>query len=121
MKAAVYRRTGSPDVLSYEEVPDPSPGSTEILIEVEAISIEGGDTLNRLGGQLRTVPHVVGYQCAGTVLSVGEQVKNFVVGQRAVTVGIDGSHAELRATPESFAWGIPGGLSTDEAACVPVP
>ena len=121
MKAAVYYETGSPDVFRYEDVPEPSVGTHDVLVKVEAISIEGGDTLNRLGGELRTVPHVVGYQCAGTVLAVGEQVKNFVVGQRAVTVGIDGSHAELRAAPESFAWGIPDGLSTDEAACVPVP
>jgi NADPH:quinone reductase len=120
VKAAVYRRTGSPDVFSYEEVPDPFVGVNEILIEVEAISIEGGDTLNRLGGELRTVPHVVGYQCAGTVVAVGEQVQQFVVGQRAVTVGMDGSHAALRAAHEGFAWGIPDGLSTDEAACVPV-
>jgi NADPH2:quinone reductase len=121
VKAAVYRRTGTPDVFSYEEVPDPSVGRTEILVKVEAISIEGGDTLNRLGGELRTVPHVVGYQCAGTVLAVGDAVQHFVVGQRAVTVGMDGSHAELRSVPESFAWGIPDGLSTDEAASVPVP
>jgi NADPH2:quinone reductase len=38
-----------------------------------------------------------------------------------VTVGLDGSHAELRAVPEGFAWSIPEGLSTEEAACVPVP
>jgi len=121
MKAAVYYETGSPDVFRYEDVPEPAVGGDEVLVRVEAVSVEGGDTLNRLGGAMRTVPHVVGYQCAGTVLAVGGQVKNFVVGQRAVTVGIDGSHAELRAVPEPFAWGIPDGLSTDEAACVPVP
>src|ERR1700722_11600689 len=121
MKAAVYHRTGSPDVFRYEDVPDPSVGDSEILVKVEAISIEGGDTLSRQGGEMRTVPHVVGYQCAGTVVAVGGAVQRFVVGQRAVTVGIDGSHAELRAVPESFAWAIPDGLSTDEAACVPVP
>ena len=43
------------------------------------------------------------------------------MGDRVVTVGLDGSHAELRAVPEAFAWKIPDGLGTDEAACVPVP
>jgi NADPH2:quinone reductase len=43
------------------------------------------------------------------------------VGDRAVTVGVDGSHAERRATPEGFAWKIPDTVSTDDAACVPVP
>ncbi len=121
MKAAVYYETGSPDVFRYEEVPDPTPGPTEILVRVEAISIEGGDTLNRLGGELHAVPHVVGYQCAGTVAAVGADVTGFAAGDRVVTVGIDGSHAELRAVPEPFAWKIPDSLATDEAACVPVP
>ncbi|HVB91549.1 MAG TPA: zinc-binding alcohol dehydrogenase family protein [Acidimicrobiales bacterium] len=121
MKAAVYYETGGPDVFHFEDVPDPEVGAGDILVKVEAISIEGGDTLNRLGGDLNRVPHIVGYQCAGTVAEVGSQVTGFVVGDRAVTVGIDGSHAELRAVPEAFAWKIPPGLSTDEAACVPVP
>jgi NADPH2:quinone reductase len=121
MKAAVYYETGSPDVFRYEDVPDPVVGAGDILVGVEAVSIEGGDTLNRLGGDLNRVPHIVGYQCAGTVLEVGPEVTGFAVGDRAVTVGIDGSHAALRAVPEAFAWKIPEGLSTDEAACVPVP
>lgn len=43
MKAAVYYRTGPPDVLQYEEVPDPVCGPGDVLLDVEAISIEGGD------------------------------------------------------------------------------
>ncbi len=121
MKAAVYYETGAPEVFRYEEVPDPVPGPGEILLAVEAVSIEGGDTLNRLGGDLTHVPHVVGYQCAGTVVEVGADVRGFAVGDRAVTVGVDGSHAERRTTPESFAWKIPEGVSIDEGACVPVP
>ena len=70
MKAAVYYENGAPSVFRYEEVPDPVPGPGEMLVDVEVVSIEGGDTLNRLGGPLVTVPHVVGYQNAGTVLSV---------------------------------------------------
>jgi NADPH:quinone reductase len=121
VKAAVYYETGSPDVFRYEDVPDPTAGGNEILVKVEAISIEGGDTLNRLGGEMSRTPHVVGYQCAGTVVGVGQQVAGFALGDRVVTVGLDGSHAALRAVPESFAWKIPEGLSIDEAACVPVP
>jgi NADPH2:quinone reductase len=121
VKAAVYYQTGPPDVFRYEDVPDPSAGDNEILVKVEAISIEGGDTLNRLGGDMNQMPHVVGYQCAGTVASVGGQVTGFATGDRVVTVGIDGSHAELRAVAPSFAWRIPEGVTTDEAACVPVP
>ena len=121
MKAAVYYETGSPEVFRYEDVPDPEPGSGDILVAVEAVSIEGGDTLNRLGGDLGRVPHIVGYQCAGTVIAAGADVTRLAVGDRVVTVGLDGSHAERRAVPEPFAWKIPDGVQTDEAACVPVP
>ncbi len=121
MKAAVYYTTGGPEVLRYEEVPDPVPGPGEVLVRVEAISIEGGDTLNRLGGDIARAPHVVGYQCAGTVVLAGEGVGTLGEGDRVVTVGIDGSHAELRTVAEPFCWLIPAGLTTEEAACVPVP
>ncbi|HZT64793.1 MAG TPA: zinc-binding alcohol dehydrogenase family protein [Acidimicrobiales bacterium] len=121
MKAAVYYETGGPDVFRYEDVPDPVAGPGDLLVQVEAVSIEGGDTLNRLGGELSRVPHIVGYQCAGTVAEVGSAVQGFAPGDRVVTVGVDGSHAALRAVPAGFAWRIPDGLSTPEAACVPVP
>ncbi len=121
MKAAVYYETGGPEVFRYEEVPDPVPGPGEVLVRVEAVSIEGGDTLNRLGGDIPRAPHIVGYQCAGTVVATGEGVVALSPGDRVVTVGVDGSHAELRAVAEPFCWLIPAGLTTEEAACVPVP
>jgi NADPH:quinone reductase len=121
MKAAVYYETGSPDVFRYEDVPDPAVGNSELLVQVQAISIEGGDTLNRLQGDMSRAPHIVGYQCAGTVAAIGQDVSEYSVGDRVVTVGIDGSHAELRAVDQSFAWKIPDPLSTEDAACVPVP
>jgi NADPH2:quinone reductase len=55
------------------------------------------------------------------VVATGPDVTGFAVGDRVVTVGMDGSHAELRATGAAFAWKIPDGLPTDQAACVPVP
>jgi NADPH:quinone reductase len=121
MKAAVYYETGGPEVFRYEDVPDPEVGPGEVLVRVEAVSIEGGDTLNRLGGDIGQAPHIVGYQCAGTVVSTGQGATRFQEGDRVVTVGLDGSHAELRAVGESFCWAIPAGLATEEAACVPVP
>lgn len=121
MKAAVYYETGGPDVFRYEEVPDPIIGDRDLLVHTEAVSIEGGDTLNRAGGDMASTPHIVGYQSAGTVAAAGKDVESFKLGDRVVSVGLDGSHAELRAVPESFAWLIPDALSTEEAACVPVP
>ena len=121
MKAAVYYETGGPEVFRFEDAPDPTIGPDDVLVRVEAISIEGGDTLNRLRGELTRVPHIVGYQCAGTVVATGDQVTGISTGGRVVTVGLDGSHAGLRAVGQSFCWVIPHGLSTEAAACVPVP
>ncbi len=110
MKAAVYYTTGGPEVFRYEDVPDPVPGPGEVLVRVEAISIEGGDTLNRPGGDIPRAPHIVGYQCAGIVVATGPGVEGLADGDRVVTVGLDGSHAELRAVGEAFCWVIPSGL-----------
>ncbi|QXC63326.1 zinc-binding alcohol dehydrogenase family protein [Aquihabitans sp. G128] len=120
MKAAVYHRTGAPEVLQYEDVPDPTPRAGEVLVEVAAISIEGGDTLNRLGGDMPAVPHIVGYQCAGTVVQLGEGVTDRTVGQQVVCSMMWGSHAELVAVPASFTWPVPEGLDLTLAACIPI-
>ncbi len=121
MKAAVYYETGPPSVFRYEDVPDPVCGSTDVLIDVEAISIEGGDTLNRAGGEMATSPHVVGYQCAGTIAEVGADVHDRQPGQRVVCTMLWGSHAERRAVPSLVTWVVPDSLDIIQAACVPVP
>jgi NADPH2:quinone reductase len=120
MKAAVYYETGGPDVFRYEDVPNPAVSEDAVLVKVEVISVEGGDSLHRAGGEMASVPHVVGYQCAGVVIEAGEKVADLKVGDRVVTVNLLGSYAELRAVPAGFCWKIPDGLSTEEAACVPV-
>ena len=120
MKAAVYYETGAPDVLRYEDVPDPELRPKGVIVEVEAISIEGGDTLNRLGGLMPATPHVVGYQCGGTITEVGAEVTDREVGQRVVLTVPHGSHAELVAAPATSTWVVPDGLDMVNAACVPI-
>jgi len=120
MKAAVYRENGGPDVLGYEDVADPVPGGNEVLISVEAISIEGGDLLMRRMMPLPHSPHVVGYGTAGTVIAVGEHVTDLRVGQRVSAFGQHGSHAELRAVRADHCWVLPDGFDAAAAACVPV-
>ena len=120
MKASVYYRTGAPDVLTYEDVPDPELRPGGVLIAVEAISIEGGDTLNRLGGAMTATPHIVGYQCAGTIQAVGDGVTDRAAGQRVVASMASGSHAELVSVPANATWMVPDGLDIVNAACVPI-
>jgi NADPH2:quinone reductase len=121
MKAAVLHRTGPPEVLHYEEVPDPKCEPNGVVIEVEAISIEGGDLGNRARGMHARFPHVVGYQCAGTIREVGAGARDRRAGQRVMAMMLNGSHAERVAVPAAFTWPVPDGLAIEEAACVPVP
>ncbi len=121
MKAAVYYQNGNPDVLKYEDVPDPVCHPKGVVIRVEAVSVEGGDTLNRWHGALTSKPHVVGYQAGGEIIEVGAEVTNLRVGQKVTTVFGQGSHAALRALPARNAWPVPQGFDIKLAAAIPVP
>ncbi len=120
MKAAVYYENGGPGVLKYEDVEDPACHPKGVVIRVEAVSIEGGDTLNRQGGALVTRPHIVGYQAAGEIIEVGAEVTDLRVGQKVATVNAFGSHAALRAVPARNCWVVPDGYDTKLAAVIPV-
>jgi NADPH2:quinone reductase len=120
MKAAVIYENGSPEVVRYEEVPDPVCPDGCVVVDAEAISIEGGDVLARAGGDLPSVPHIVGYLSAGTVSEVGAGVGGLAVGDRVVALNAAGSHGARRAVPAAMTWPIPAGLDAAVAACVPV-
>jgi NADPH2:quinone reductase len=116
----VIYENGGPEMLRYEEVPEPECPNGCVIVDVEAISIEGGDLLARAAGQLPEVPHVVGYLNAGTVSEVAASVQDRAVGDRVVALNAAGSHAALRAVPAAMTWPIPAGLDAARAACVPV-
>jgi len=120
MKAAVYYETGKPDVFKYEDVEDPPLHPKGVLIEVKAIGVEGGDVLNRAGGELVRRPHIVGYNCAGVVREVGDEVTDRKAGDRVTALMANGSHAELASVPATSTWLVPDGVSFEQAACVPV-
>jgi NADPH2:quinone reductase len=121
MKAAVYYETGGPEVFRYEDVPDPVCPPDGVLIEVKAVSIEGGDTLHRSGGEMASRPHIVGYQCAGIVREVGEEARDRHPGQAVAAVMLHGSHAGLVAVPVATTWVLPDGVDIKRGACVPIP
>jgi len=107
-------------VLRYEDVPDPVCPDGLAVIDVEAISIEGGDLLARAGTPPAKTPHIVGYLAAGTVSEVGGGVEAPAVGDKVVALGQDGSHAARRAVLAAVTWPIPDGLEPVQAACIPV-
>ena len=109
MKAAVYYETGPPAVLFYEDVPEPSCHPRGVLIDVEAIGIEGVDVLHR------------GYQFAGRIREIGSEFDNRVVGERVVATVPTGSHAETASVAAHGTWRLPDGMAIEHAACVPIP
>jgi NADPH2:quinone reductase len=121
MKAAVYYETGKPDVFRYEDLPDPVCRSGGVLIDVKAVSIEGGDVLNRAGGEMPSKPHIVGYQCAGIIREAGDGVADRQAGQAVVALMPFGSHASLISVAAMQTWAVPAGLDIQQAACVPIP
>jgi NADPH:quinone reductase len=120
MKAAVIYENGGPEALRYEDVPDPACPDGCVVVDAEAISVEGGDLLARAAGQLLAVPYIVGYLSAGTVSEVAADVEGRAVGDRVVALNFAGSHAARRAVPAIMTWPIPAELDAARAACVPV-
>lgn len=119
MRAAIYDRPGPPEVLRVVDRPTPACSADGVLIRIEAISLEGGDVLNR--AQSAPPPGgVVGYAAAGTIIEVGRQVSDRAVGQRVTSWDLAGSHAEIRAVPAGRTWRVPDALSLEFAACVPI-
>lgn len=120
MKAAYFARNGGPEVFEFGEVPDPVIAPDEVLVGVEAISIEGGDVIGRRLSPPSSNLHIVGYQAGGTVLALGPEVSSLRVGQRVAAHAASGSHAELFAAPASQCFAVPDGLGMDVASTVPV-
>ena len=116
----MYYETGSPDVFRYEDVPDPQVRPGGVLIEVGAVSIQGGDLLHRQGGVVASSPHIVGYQAAGVVREVGEGVEDLMPGQRVVATMGHGSHAELVSVPARSAWAVPDDVAIETAVGIPI-
>jgi len=123
MKAVRFHELGGPEVLKYEDAPDPMPGPGEVLLKVEAAGLNFSDIAKRLGRYLEPtpLPFTPGSEAAGTVLAVGEGVNRIVVGDRVTGVfpTRSGGYAELAVMPEAQAVKIPSGLSAVDAVAVP--
>ena len=117
MRALVADPTASPP-LSLAEVPEPAPGPGELLLDMEAASV------NR--GEIRTAAKqppgtVIGWDVAGTVAAVGEGVTTFDVGERVVTLSPGGgSFAERVVVPAEWTAPLPSACDFVPAATLPV-
>src|SRR3954471_20565109 len=122
MRQVVIPRFGAPDVLEMRELPDPSPGSSDIRIRVRAAGINFADILARLGlyPDAPKPPIVVGYEVAGKIDAVGRDVVGFASGDRVIALTRFGGYADTVIVPATQAFHFPDDLSDSEAAAVPV-
>ena len=124
MKAIRIHEDGGPDVLRYEDAPDPEPGPGEVLIQLRAASLNRLDLWVRAGRPSVPKPRILGADGAGVDESGRRVVINPGIehGDRISVIGehMDGTHAELVAVPESNVYAIPDELSFEEAAAFPL-
>src|SRR5574341_65196 len=122
MKAVGLNRFGGPEVLEYLEVPEPDQlGPEEVLIEVEAIGVNRADLLIRQGiyPAEKKFPIIPGFDVAGKVKEVGQEVKDFKAGDRVFAIKDIGCYAELVNFNHQVVLPIPENMSTSEAAAIP--
>lgn len=84
MKAARFHSPGGPEVLVYEEVPDPVPSDREVIVRVKACGVNRLDVWVRNGRYKTSLPHIPGTDVAGTVEQMGEGVRKFTPGDRVI-------------------------------------
>jgi NADPH:quinone reductase-like Zn-dependent oxidoreductase len=129
MKAVVYTRYGSPDVLRFTDVEKPTPKDNEVLVKVQAVSLNRSDwealrgkpAYARLGGLLRPRHHILGSDIAGRVEASGRATTKFQPGDDvfADILSSMGGFAEYVCVPESALAPMPAGMSYEEAAALP--
>ncbi len=134
MKAVVIHEDGGPEVLRYEEVPDPQPGPGEVVVAMRAASLNHLDVWTRMGLPSVPKPRILGADGAGVVAALGAGVTGFEPGQPVViNPGLEhgdaihvlgehtqGVHAELAAIPATNVYPLRDGVTIEEAAAFPL-
>jgi NADPH:quinone reductase-like Zn-dependent oxidoreductase len=147
MKAIRFHEFGGPEVLKYEDVPDPVLRKDQVLIRVKACALNHLDLFVRKGIPGIKLPHINGSDASGVVEEVGEYIGDIKNGQRVLLApmvfcnhcefctsgqqslcrqftvlgaGVDGANCELIAMPRVNVIPIPDWLGFNEAACVPL-
>jgi NADPH:quinone reductase-like Zn-dependent oxidoreductase len=119
MKAIVVHEYGGPEVVKFEEYPDPAAGRGEVLVRVAAASVNPIDVKRRAGLTKDfyplQFPGLIGVDMAGTVVKVGPDVEDFTVDDRVFAMA-DNTYAELCVVKADVLADIPEGLDLIDAA-----
>jgi NADPH:quinone reductase-like Zn-dependent oxidoreductase len=123
MKAVVVHQYGGPEVLKFEEYPDPVPGPGEVLVRVAATSVNPIDYKRRAGLTKNfypiKFPGLMGVDMAGTVVKVGPGVEGFSIGDQVFAMA-DNTYAELCVVKAAVLAKVPKGLDLIRAAALPL-
>jgi len=123
MKAVVVHQYGGPEVLKFEEYPDPVPGPGEVLVRVAATSVNPIDYKRRAGLTKDfypiKFPGLIGIDIAGTVVKLGQAVEGFSVGDHVFAMA-DNTYAELCVVKAAVLAKVPRGLDLIQAAALPL-
>jgi NADPH2:quinone reductase len=118
MKAIRVHKPGGPEVLTYEDAPDPQPKPGEAVVKIDAAGINYVDVYYRTGSYKAELPFTIGVEGAGTVTAVGPNVGEVKVGDKVAYNGIAGAYAQLAAVPATKLVALPAGVSTKQGAAV---
>ena len=123
MKAVVVHRYGGPEVLKFEDYPDPAPGAGEVLVRVAAASVNPLDYKRRAGltDDYYPIhfPGLIGVDVSGTVVEIGPEVEGFSVGDQVFSMA-DNTYAELCVVSAAILAKVPRGLDLIQAAALPL-
>jgi NADPH2:quinone reductase len=111
-------KTGGPDVLRIEELPDPTPGPGELVVNIEAIGVNFIEIYQREGLYTVQRPFTPGSEAAGVVRALGSGVTEFKVGDRVVSQSMRGAYASRALVAADRAVKIPDGVTSKIAAAV---
>ncbi len=111
---------GGPEVMQWRELPDPTPGAGDVLVELAAAGLNYIDTYHRSGLYKVELPYTLGLEGAGTVLSVGSDVSGVAVGDQVAWATGPGSYAEQVVVPAKNLMKVPADVSMEVAAAVPL-
>src|SRR5690349_11008134 len=123
MRAVVITRHGGPDVLQVQERPDPAPpGPRQVAVDVRAAGVNFADTMARVGfyPDAPKVPSVVGYEVAGVISAVGDEVDGVAVGDRVLAGTRFGGYAERVVVGARDIVPLDDRLSFEQGAAIPV-
>jgi NADPH:quinone reductase-like Zn-dependent oxidoreductase len=122
MKASVVSAYGGPEVMKYQDMPDPKPGAGEVLVKVAGIGINPEDMLERNGvvkGWQLQFPAIIGLDVSGTVLATGDGVTDLKAGERVCAWSYH-TYAELVADKATFFAKVPETMDLVDAAAIPL-